>query len=323
MKRTKILVTGASGFVGSALIMRLAGLLSYDVVAVVRSSDFKFPSRVVECKVDSLSRDTDYCSALTGVDVVVHAAARVHVMNDLASDQLAMFRLVNVEGTLNLARQAASCGVKRFIFLSSIKVNGEGGRSTRPFTADDIPNPADPYGISKFEAEAGLNKISESSGMQIVIIRPPLVYGPGVKANFKTMMSWLNRGIPLPFGAVFNKRSLVAIDNLVDLISVCLEHPNAANEIFLVSDGQDLSTTELLHHLARSLGKPARLIPVPVWLMRIAAIMLQKRSLSTRLFDSLQVDISKTKNLLGWSPPVDVDEALYSTAQHFLRAHKS
>ncbi|MGZ7458968.1 UDP-glucose 4-epimerase family protein [Pseudomonas sp. Ma2-10] len=323
MKRTKILVTGASGFVGSALVARLAGFLNYDVVAVVRSSGFKFPYNIVERKVDSLSSSTDYRSVLAGVDVVVHAAARVHVMNDEASDPLSMFRLVNVEGTLNLARQAADCGVKRFVFLSSIKVNGEGGRGTRPFTADNIPNPADSYGISKFEAEAGLHKISESSGMQIVIIRPPLVYGPGVKANFKTMMSWLNSGIPLPFGAVFNKRSLVAIDNLVDLIRVCLEHPSAANEIFLVSDGQDLSTTELLHRLARSLGKPARLIPVPVWLMRIAAIMLKKRSLSTRLFDSLQVDISKTKNLLGWSPPVDVDEALYSTAQHFLRAHES
>lgn len=310
MKRTRILVTGGSGFVGSTLVMRLADFLSCDVVAVVRSSGFKFPSRVIECKVGSLSRDTDYRNALTGGDVVVHSAARVHVMNDQTSDPQSMFRMVNVEGTLNLARQAADLGVKRFVFLSSIKVNGEGGSGTRPFTVDDIPNPTDSYGISKFEAEAGLHKISESSGMEIVIIRPPLVYGGEVKENFQAMMSRLHRGISLP------------LDNFVDLIRICLEHPSAANEIFLVSDGQDLSTTELLHHLARSLGTPARLILVHVWLMRIVTVLLQSSSLSTRLFDSLQVDITRTKNLLGWSPPVDVNEALYSTAQHFLREHK-
>lgn len=323
MKRAKILVTGASGFVGSALVIRLASYVDYDVVAAVRSDGSNFPARVLGCKVDGLSRDTDYSNALAGVDVVVHAAARVHVMNDQASDPLAMFRLVNVEGTLNLARQAANSGVKRFVFLSSIKVNGEGGRRALPFTPEDVPNPSDPYGLSKFEAEVGLRQIAEHSGMEVVFIRPALVYGPGVKANFYTMMNWLNRGVPLPFGSIRNKRSFVAIDNLIDLIRVCLEHPSAANEIFLVSDGQDLSTTELLHRLARFLGRPARLFPVPVWLMRVAAVLLRKRSLSTRLFDSLQVDISKTKNLLGWSPPVDVDEALDSTAQHFLRTHKS
>lgn len=323
MKRTKILVTGASGFVGSALVRRLSNFLNYDVIAAVRSNRFSSPACVMECKVDSLSRDTNYSEALAGVDVVVHAAARVHVMDDQASDPLAMFRLVNVEGTLNLARQAADGGVRRFVFLSSIKVNGEGGSCAQPFTPEDVPAPSDPYGISKFEAEEGLYKIAESSGMEIVVVRPPLVYGPGVKANFYEMMCWLNRGIPLPFGAIFNKRSFVAIDNLVDLIHICLEHPNAANETFFVSDGQDLSTTELLQHMAIALGKPAKLIPVPVWLMRAAAMLLKRRALSARLFDSLQVDISKTQKLLGWVPPVGIDQALDSTAQHFLREHRS
>lgn len=323
MKRTKILVTGASGFVGSALVKRLADSSSHETIAAVRTNDFIAPSGVAICKVYGLGFDTDYRDVLTGVDVVVHCAARVHIMNDSAANPLAMFRLINVEGTLNLARQAADSGAKRFVFLSSIKVNGEGSQSSRPFTPEDTPNPSDPYGVSKFEAEVGLRKIAESSGMQLVVVRPPLVYGPGVKANFYTMMSWLYRGGPLPFGAIFNKRSFVSIDNLVDLLYVCLQHPSAGNEIFLVSDGKDLSTTELLRLMANALGKPARLMPVPVWLMRAVATLVDRRSLSSRLFDSLQVDISKTESVLGWTPPVSIDKALSSTAQHFLRAHNS
>jgi nucleoside-diphosphate-sugar epimerase len=323
MKRTKILVTGASGFVGSALVKRLADSSSHETIAAVRTNDFIGPSGVAICKVDGLGFDTDYREVLTGVDVVVHCAARVHIMNDSAANPLAMFRLINVEGTLNLARQAADSGAKRFVFLSSIKVNGEGSQNSRPFTPEDIPNPSDPYGVSKFEAEVGLRKIAESSGMQLVVVRPPLVYGPGVKANFYAMMSWLYRGIPLPFGTVFNKRSFVSIDNLVDLLYVCLQHPSAGNEIFLVSDGKDLSTTELLRLMANALGKPARLMPVPVWLMRAVATLVDRRSLSSRLFDSLQVDISKTESVLGWTPPVSIDKALSSTAQHFLRTHNS
>ncbi|UVL38915.1 SDR family oxidoreductase [Pseudomonas sp. B21-040] len=321
MKRTKILVTGASGLVGSALVTSLAKFSGYDVFAAVRSNGVTFPPNITTRTVGDLRSGTSYRGALADVDVIVHAAARVHVMSDQESDPLAMFRLVNVAGTVNLALQAADCGVKRFIFLSSIKVNGESGGST-PFTPEDPPAPSDPYGISKFEAESALLKISEETGMEVVIIRPPLVYGPGVKANFLSMMNWLNRGYPLPFGAIFNQRSFVAIYNLVDLIQVCLEHSNAANEIFLVSDGKDLSTTELLRHLGRSLGKPARLVPVPVWLMKPVLVLLRKRSLSVRLFDSLQVDISKTQKLLRWSPPVDVDKALELTAEHFLRGNK-
>ncbi|VVP74777.1 UDP-glucose 4-epimerase family protein [Pseudomonas fluorescens] len=319
MKRAKILVTGASGFVGSALVIRLGSSLKYNVIAAVRSLHSTFPAGVAVCNVGDLSHATDYNDALIGVDVVVHAAARVHVINEKESDPLAMFRSVNVEGTLNLARQAANHGVKRFIFLSSIKVNGEGGRKIRPYRSEDSPNPLDPYGVSKLEAEVGLQQIAKYSNMEVVIIRPPLIYGPGVKANFYTMMRWLNRGVPLPLGAIYNKRSFVSVDNLVDLIYTCLEHPNAANEIFLVSDGQDLSTTELLRHMGHSLGKPARLIPVPECLVRTAGMLLCRRALSSRLLDSLQVDIDKTRNVLGWHPPISVTQALNSTAQYFLK----
>jgi nucleoside-diphosphate-sugar epimerase len=272
----------------------------------------------VSLQVSGLEPDTDWQNALKGVDVVIHSAARVHVMEDKASDPLAAFRKVNVEGTLNLARQAAELGVRRFISISSIKVNGEGTSLGMPYLADAQPAPADPYGISKMEAEQGLRELAAESGMEVVIIRPPLVYGPGVKANFLNMMRWLHKGVPLPFGAIHNRRSLVALDNLVDLIVTCIGHPAAANQTFLVSDGEDLSTTELLRGMGTALGKPARLLPVPSWLLETGAAMLGKQALSQRLCGSLQVDISKTRELLNWTPPVSVDEALRKTAKHFL-----
>ncbi len=256
---------------------------------------------------------------MAGVEVVIHAAARVHVMHDESSDPLAEFRKVNVDGTLNLARQAAEAGVGRFIFISSIKVNGEGTPVGVPYVADGQAAPADPYGISKMEAEQGLRALAAETGMEVVIIRPTLVYGPGVKANFLNMMRWLHKGVPLPFGAIYNQRSLVALDNLVDLIVTCIDHPTAANQTFLVSDGEDLSTTELLRRMGVALGKPARLLPVPSRLLEAGAAMLGKQALAQRLCGSLQVDISKTRELLNWSPPVSVDEALRKTAEHFLR----
>ncbi|AZD30984.1 UDP-glucose 4-epimerase [Pseudomonas chlororaphis] len=255
--------------------------------------------------------------------MVIHVAARVHVMHDTLTDPLAAFREVNVEGTLNLARQAVEAGVKRFIFISSIKVNGEQTSSGAPYTADDMPAPVDPYGISKLEAEQGLLALAADTGMEVVIIRPVLVYGPGVKANFLSMMRWLYRGVPLPFGAVQNRRSLVALDNLVDLIVTCIDHPAAANQRFLASDGEDVSTTDLLRKLAFALGKPAHLIRVPVWLMSTVATFLGRRALSQRLFGSLQVDITKNQQLLGWTPPVSLDDALGLTAQYFLDARRS
>jgi nucleoside-diphosphate-sugar epimerase len=223
-----------------------------------------------------------------------------------------------VDGTLNLARQAAERGVQRFIFLSSVKVNGEQTLSGKQFAAQDKAVPVDAYAISKWEAEQGLLKIAQESRMEVVIIRPPLVYGPGVKANFLAMMRWLHKGLPLPLGAIQNKRSFVALDNLVDLVVTCLDHPAAANQVFLAGDGEDLSTPELLRRLGLALGSPARLLPVPVPLLKSGAALLGKSDMAQRLCGSLQVDISKARTLLGWSPPISVDEGLRRTAQFFL-----
>lgn len=265
-----------------------------------------------------LSADAEWRPALADIDVVIHCAARVHVMLEQATDPLIEFRRINVEGTLNLARQAALGGVRRFIFLSSIKVCGEVTRSGWSFTADDPVSPSDPYGISKLEAEQGLLALAKESGMEVVIIRPVLVYGPGVKANFLSMMKWLNKRAPLPFGSIHNRRSLVALDNLVDLIVTCIDHTAAANQVFLVSDGEDMSTTDLLRRLGDAMVKPARLIPVPAWLLKLGAMLIGKKAMAQRLCSSLQVDITKTRELLGWTPPVSVDEALRKTAKHFL-----
>jgi nucleoside-diphosphate-sugar epimerase len=317
------LVTGGSGFVGQALINRLALLSECSVIAPVRDMSTSFPLGVRSIPFTSLDAVFDWSDVLEEVDCVVHAAARVHVMNDVSADPLAAFRKVNVEATLNLARQAAASGVKRFIFISSIKVNGEGTESGIPFSADDVPTPIDAYGISKLEAEQDLKVLAAGTDMEVVIIRPVLVYGPGVKANFLSLMRWLYRGVPLPFGAVHNKRSLVAIDNLVDFIVTCFDHPAAANQVFLVSDGEDVSTTQLLSKLAGALGKPAVLLPIPAWFMICAAALLGQRALSDRIFGSLQVDISKNRQLLGWTPPVTLDKALSLTAQHFLESRKA
>ena len=317
------LVTGGTGFVGRALINRLALLSECSVIAPVRDMSTNFPAGVRSIPFASLDAVFDWSDGLKDVDCVVHAAARVHVMNDFSADPLVAFREVNVDFTLNLARQAAASGVKRFIFISSIKVNGEGTESGIAFNADDVPAPIDAYGTSKREAEQGLQALAAVTGMEVVIIRPVLVYGPGVKANFLSMMRWLYRGVPLPFGAIHNRRSFVAIDNLVDLIVICSGHPAAANQIFLASDGEDVSTTQLLRKLAGAMGKPARLLPIPVWLMSGAASLLGRRALSQRIFGSLQVDISKNRQLLGWIPPITLDNALALTAQHFLDSRKS
>jgi UDP-glucose 4-epimerase len=261
-------------------------------------------------------------ASLAGVDVVIHSAARVHVMNDSESDPLAAFRKVNVDGTLNLARQAVAAGVRRFVFVSSIKVNGEATELGQPYRADDVPAPGDPYGVSKMEAEQGLRELAAQTGLEVVVIRPVLVYGPGVKANFMTMMRWLDKGVPLPFGAIDNRRSLVALDNLVDLVATCVTHPAAANQTFLVSDGEDLSTTGLLRRMAQALDKSARLLPVPAWMLRAGASLLGKSALSQRLCGSLQVDISKTRELLAWQPPVSVDVAMRATAKHYQDTNK-
>lgn len=310
----KVLVTGASGFLGAQLFDQLKSGGVYQVVgAVHRKSGFLAPYVHGD-----LLHETTWNMVLQGVSAVIHCAARVHVMGDQSSDPLAEFRKVNVEGTLNLARKAAVAGVRRFIFISSIKVNGESTILGVPYQADAQVAPTDSYGISKMEAELGLRALAAETGMEVVIIRPPLVYGPGVKANFFNMMRWLHKGVPLPFGAINNRRSLVGLENLVDLIMNCIEHPAAANQTFLVSDGEDLSTTELLRRMGVALGKPVHLLPVPSRLLEVGAAILGKQALAQRLCGSLQVDISKTHELLSWSPPVGVDEALRRTAVHFL-----
>ncbi len=314
----RVLVTGASGFVGRAVVQRLAAERRWRVRAALRTPVEDFGPTVDQVRIGDIGGDTDWTAALAGVDAIVHAAARVHVLNDSAPDPLREFRAVNVAGTLHLARSAATANVKRFVFLSSIKVNGESTLPGRPFRADDTPAPTDAYGISKREAEEGLLALAHASALQVVIVRSPLVYGPGVKANFASLMRLLRSGIPLPLGAIENRRTLVALDNLVDLLVTCLQHPAATNETFLAGDPEDLSTTDLLRRLGAALGKPARLFPVPTRWVEFAAALVGQRAVAHRLCRSLQVDISKAGQLLGWRPPQPVDAALRTTAARFL-----
>jgi len=300
-----IFVTGASGFVGSSLVQ---GLLNRGIrpvaVGLHRHKTRGWPLGVV-------TRDVRPQGAgFGGISTIIHLAARVHVMHDTAADPLAAFREVNVEATLQLASQAAAAGVRRFVFVSSVKVNGEATAADHPFTERDAPAPQDAYALSKWEAEQGLRQIADSTGMEVVIIRPPLVYGPGVKANFAALMRAVQRGVPLPLGSVRNLRSLVGLDNLVDFIITCAHHPAAANQTFLVSDGADISTPDLVRAMARAAARPARLLSVPVGVLASLASLLGKRAAVDRLCSSLQLDISKARELLQWTPPVTLEEGL-------------
>jgi len=315
----RILITGVSGFVGSALA-NIAHERKNIVRGIVRSNSESIPEFVEQVAVRNIMPCTSWQRELDNIDIVVHLAARVHIMRDKASNPLMEFRRTNTEATLNLARQAANLGVKRFIYLSSIKVNGEVTRSEFPFTENEKYIPVDSYALSKYEAEQGLLELSQKTKMEVVIIRPPLIYGPGAKANFLSMMKWLYAGVPLPFGTIYNKRSLIGLDNLIDFILTCIDHPAAANQVFLVSDGDDLSTTELLNRVARALGKKSRLLPVNHQLIELCLILIGKKDLARRLCGSLQVDISKAKELLNWSPLISVDEGLRLTAEHFLES---
>ena len=315
-----ILVTGAPGFVGRALIDELLANSDYKIFAAVRKLVSNFPSVVEQWKFDGISATTDWNYALQGIDCIIHTAARVHIMSDTANDPREEFREINTKGTLNLARQASESDVKRFVYISSIKVNGESTQLDMPFIEDNKFVPTDPYALSKYEAELGLLELAKKTQMEVVIIRPPLVYGPGVKANFQSMMKWLYKGVPLPFGSIHNKRSLVAFDNLVDFIITCIDHPAAANQVFLVSDGVDLSTTQLLSRVAIALGEKPRLLPVNQQLLESGLNLVGKKDLAQRLCGSLQVDINKAQKLLNWTPPISVDEGLLKTARHFLES---
>ncbi|MCK4468842.1 MAG: SDR family oxidoreductase [Desulfobacterales bacterium] len=366
-----ILITGANGFIGRALCKRLLAD-GYQVrgavrgqekteVGGLRSAVYAKLRRArdvggLRAEVGNIGPETDWSEALDGIDGIVHLAARVHVMRESATDPLAVFRQVNVVGTERLARQAAEAGVERMVYISSVKVNGEGtdpqitqitrirekgtgvsrlrtrraralsrqeatpcqggqeGELKEFFSEKDVPEPQDPYAVSKWEAEQVLRDVEADTGLEVVILRPPLVYGPNVRANFLRLLRWVNKGIPLPLGMVDNRRSLVSLDNLVDFLITCIEHSTAAGETFLVSDGEDLSTPALIRRIALSMNIPARLIPVPVCLLRLGGSLLGKKSAVDRLCRSLQVDISKAKSVLGWKPPLSVDEGLVKTA---------
>lgn len=308
-----ILLTGATGFIGKVLLAKLVE--KYNVSCIARQEVAQQKTIIA-----SMTKNSDWRQACNNIDLIIHLAGRVHVMNETAVDLLTEFREINTFATLNLAKQATELGVKRFIFISSIKVNGEFTELALPFTADDSFVPTDPYALSKYEAEQGLKKIADETGMEVVIIRPPLVYGEGVKANFSSMMKWINKGIPLPFGAVNeNKRSLVSVGNLVDLIEVCITHPSAINQTFLISDDDDVSTAQLLADMATALNVPSRLLPIPIsWLVGLGKL-IAKPEVSQRLCASLQVDISKTKELLNWTPPYCRSECMKKTADAFLK----
>ncbi|EJZ19493.1 SDR family oxidoreductase [Rhizobium sp. Pop5] len=303
----RCLVTGAAGFVGSPLVKRLQVEKICDLVVTTRSQTSAFAPDVGHFPIE-ITEGTDWMAALDGVDVIVHLAARVHIMNDRAADPLAEFRRTNTAATLNLAEQAARAGVKRFVFVSTIKVNGE--ENNRPFRYDDTPKPIDPYGISKLECEIGLREIAARTGMEVVIIRPPLVYGPGARGNFALLVNLVRKKLPLPFASLRNRRTLVAVQNLVDLIITCMGHPAAGGETFLAGDGEDLSTPELVRGIAVGLGVKPALLSFPPALLHLAAKAVGKEAVYQRLCSSLQVDISHTRDVLGWSPVVTPREGL-------------
>lgn len=306
----RVVVTGGRGFIGRSLVSALQAK-NFDVLSVVRDSWDIQACQAHEVAIGRLDASTNWGPLLEGADVVVHLAARAHIMRDEATDPLAEYRRTNTDATLHLAFQAARAGVKRFVFVSTLKVNGEHTLEGRPFRFDDQPQPQDPYGVSKFEAEQGLRKIAVETDMEVVIVRPPLVYGAGVKGNFASLLRWVAWGLPLPLGGVIgNQRSLVGLDNLVDVLVACLSHPSAANQTFLVSDGEDLSTAELLQRVGRAVGKVPRLLCVPPSWLNLCAFMFGREAVAQRLLGSLQVDITHTCQTLGWSPRVSVDEGL-------------
>ncbi|MFZ6863548.1 UDP-glucose 4-epimerase family protein [Undibacterium sp. Ji67W] len=310
--RNKILLTGANGFVGQAICHALINQ-SERLICPTRRPVSQLNAEVANPQISDLSAQTDWSAFLADVDIVIHCAARVHVMQETVADPLPLFRQVNVDATMRLAEQAAQAGASQFIFISSVKVNGEATKPGLPYTETTPSEAQDPYGISKREAENALLALGERSGMRVTILRPPLIYGPGVKANFASMLNWVRKGIPLPFASIKNKRSFIYLENLVSLVLHCLRNQNAAQQIFLASDDHDLSTAELLQLSAKALQVPSRLIPFPPALLIFMAKLAGRPAISDRLCGSLQVDISKAKQMLNWTPPFSVEQGLAKT----------
>ncbi len=310
----KIFVTGSTGFIGKAVVAELFNG-GFEVIAAGRRIAPDLPDNILQVSIGDLS-DIDCFGVLKGVEVVIHTAARVHIMNETVADPLTEFRKINTESTLNLAKQAANVGVKRFVFISSIGVIG--GANDQLFSESIIPDPHGAYAISKYEAELGLLALAKEVGLEVVIIRPPLVYGSNAPGNFGNLVYWVNKGVPLPLGSVYNQRSLVALDNLVSFITLCADYqksPKAKNEIFVISDNEDVSTTELLQKIAKAFGKKPLLFPIPVWMMIFVAGLIGKGEIAKRLFGSLLVDSSKARKLLGWKPVITMDEQLAKMAK--------
>lgn len=311
--KNTVMVTGANGFLGRHLVEILADTGFQVIAAVRRVGNCNYSERIKVVTGCCLDENCDWSEALNKIDVIVHAAARVHQMKETAPDSLAAYRLVNVSGTLRLARQAIDAGVKRFIYISSVKVNGESTLPGAPFRSSDVPCPADPYGVSKLEAEQALLKLSSISNMEVVIIRPTLIYGPGVGANFKSLIKFVERGYPLPFAKLDNRRSLVSIYNLVDLVAECITNKNAPGKVFMISDDHDVSISELITLISMALNVNPKLIHIPVSIMRSVLVLMGKKEYFRRIFGSLQVDITETKNTLNWNPKVSIKEAIKRT----------
>lgn len=315
--KTTVIVTGAGGFVGGALVAAFGAGRRFAVRACFRALPEQVPRLAAAFEVGDIAKGERWGQPLAGADVVVHTAARVHVMRDTATDPLAAFRAVNVEGTLKLAREAAAAGARRFVFLSSITVNGAGTEPGRAFTENDVPQPRDAYGRSKLEAEDALRTLAAETGMEAVILRLPLVHGPGAKGNLERLMRLVARGVPLPLGRVDNRRSMIGLDNLVGAVTAVLTHEAAANRTFLVSDQQDLSTPELIRVMGESMGKPARLLPVPVGLLRFAGGVAGRGGEIERLTGSLVVDSSAISEALGWRPAVPPADGIAAMVRAF------
>ncbi|OAM53136.1 NAD-dependent dehydratase [Methylovorus sp. MM2] len=310
----RVLVTGANGFVGRALCRKLSKQ-NYEVLAYTRTPR-TFDDGIINLVIPALDATTDWCPALNQIDVVFHLAARVHVMHEVVSDPLAIFKEVNLYGTKNLAQQAAKFGVKRFVYVSSIKVNGEFTEG-KPFVESDNPNPQDSYGVSKWEAERVLHEICRETGMELVIVRPPLVYGPGVKANFYKLLQLVNKALPLPLGSIKNRRSMVYVENLVDALILCATHPKATSQTYLLSDGHDVSTPQLISDIALAMQRPSRVFPLSLSLMRFGAKLLGRSTAVDRLTQSLEINGSKIRNELGWQPPYTMKQGLQATTDWF------